>query len=99
MWSEECETKARELMQGFVNSKGKPPLEEQQEVANWLNQMLPYPGWRFEIRNSTKDFWIVANEEPEYISRYDTDGMCYGPSRYAPTATLMEMLTRLEMNL
>lgn len=98
-WDVECELKAWKLMRGYVHDKGKPPLEEQQEVANWLNQMLPYPSWRFEVHNSTKDFWVVTDGESEHISRYDTDGMCYGPSRYAPTATLMEMLTRLELNL
>ena len=40
MWDEECEARTWELMRGFVDDEGKPTLEEQQALADWLNQML-----------------------------------------------------------
>ena len=62
MWDANCEEKARMLLAGFIAGfiadPKKPPLEEQQEVANWLNQMLPYPGWRFEL-SLGGGYWTV----------------------------------------
>lgn len=98
-WDDECEAKARELMSGFVNDFGKPPREAQQAVANWLNQMMPYPDWRLEIFNSTKDYWVVNSKRFDFISLRDTDDLYYGSSRSEPASTLMEFLTQQELGL
>ena len=101
MWDEECEDKARALMRGFVGDKGKPPLEEQQAVVNWLNQMLPYPGWRFKLVASG-DYWAYLVASDNTVAAIG--GGMPGDSKYTnnvsadETDTLMEMMTALELN-
>lgn len=99
MWDDECEAKAWELMGGFVSSSDKPTLEVQQETANWLNQMMPYPGWRFK-EAVTGRYWLVVN---------GTLGIIVGgvseDNEYTHTASqkksyrLLELITQLEMGL
>ena len=103
MWDNECETKAQELLSGFVGDADSPPLEEQQEVATRLNRMLPYPGWRFKLVSSG-DYWVVANKQLRCEVAYDAAS--YFLTRvddYADieeeTDTLMEMITQLELGL
>ena len=99
MWDEECEAKALSLLEGFTNDEGKPPLREQQEVANWLNQMMPYPGWEVCL------FRILADEQYWVVDR-DGVGTVYCANRlYSEqrtgkvSETLIGALTTLEMGL
>ena len=97
-WDNECETKAWELMQGFANDKDKPPLEEQERAANWLNQMLPYPGWRFEVYRSRYTYWVLTDRRDGHIYLSEAAGYTYGMSGVSAD-TLIELITKLEMGL
>ena len=99
MWDEFCELKARSLLDGFADAESKPPLEEEQAVANWLNQMLPYPGWELRLvgTRDCEEYWVVANNEFGYI--YYANGYYSMKHKGQVGETLIESLTTLEMGL
>ena len=103
-WDNECEAKTWELLRGFTNDNDKPTLEEQQEVANWLNQILPYPGWRFRLASSG-NYWVASNAAMGVISGGVVVGDMLVGGKYThgmsakSSDTLMEMITQLELGL
>ena len=104
MWDANCEAKAWELMGGFVSSSDKPTLEVQQETANWLNQMMPYPGWRFKLAYN-RTYWVVSSAAMGVISGGVVVGDMLVGGKYThgmsakSSDTLMEMITQLELGL
>ena len=105
-WDAECEAKAWELMGGFVNDEGKPTRWEQEKVANWLNQMLPYPGWRFRL-SSSGNYWVVSSNTLTLgvifggatVGDAPVDGKYTNSTINGLYDTIMEILTKLEMKL
>ena len=99
MWDANCEAKAWELMGGFVSSSDKPTLEVQQETANWLNQMMPYPGWRFKLAYN-RTYWVVSSAAMGAIAGgILADNEYIHGSSDMKSDRLIELITRLELGL
>ena len=97
MWDDGCETKARELLDDFVHGVCRPALVEQQALANWLNQRLPYPGWVFEVVSDAGGYWATLRGRRGQVY-YRNDGYIH-TAVGKKTDTLMEMMTALELGL
>lgn len=100
MWDNECEARTWELMGGYVHDKGKPTLEEQEEVANWLNQMMPYPSWRFRLTYN-RTYWVVSSTAMvgAIAGGVLADNEYTHGSSDMKADTLIELITKLEMGL
>ena len=94
MWDAHCEAEARKLFTGNISRNGAGGDEQQQYLAHWLNQRLPYPGWRVEVY---KEAYWVAKGKGEVVYLSDNLGVFVVIPSEHEYDTLMEAMTAIEL--